>query len=92
MHLVMRLPAPGTARRKRDPVLAMKGGGSTPNGGQVKVKAEPGEDDDLAAMSYAGIRQLSDMLLDGDQMEFEQVLFFFIVFISSPSFPFEQAQ
>lgn len=83
VHLVMRLPAPGTARRKREPVLGMKGGLSTPNG-QVQVKAEPGEDDDLAAMSYAGIRQLSDMLLDGDQMEFEQVRFF-DVFLFFPS-------
>jgi hypothetical protein len=41
----------------------------------VKVKAEPDEDEELAAMNGAGIRQLSDMLLDGDQMEFDQVTF-----------------
>ena len=76
VHLVMRLPAPGTARRKRDPAMVAKecasAGGATKMQG-VKVKAEPIEDDDLAAMSFAGIRQLSDMLVDGDQMEFEQV-------------------
>jgi len=78
VHLVMRLPAPGTARRKRDPAFAGKealcgGGGAakTPAGG-FKVKTEPTDEDDLAAMSFAGIRHLSDMLVDGDQMEFEQ--------------------
>jgi len=74
VHLVMRLPATGTARRKREPMVAAKEVGSVSSSG-VKVKAEPGEDDDLAAMSFAGIRQLSDMLVDGDQMEFEQVCF-----------------
>jgi hypothetical protein len=76
----MRLPAPGTARRKRDPAFAGKeaqcgGGGAakTPAGG-FKVKTEPTDEDDLAAMSFAGIRHLSDMLVDGDQMEFEQVM------------------
>ena len=54
-------------------VAAKDVGGVSSSG--VKVKAEPGEDDDLAAMSFAGIRQLSDMLVDGDQMEFEQVCF-----------------
>lgn len=79
VHLVMRLPAPGTARRKRDPTFAGKegqcgGGGAakTPAGG-FKIKTEPTDEDDLAAMSFAGIRHLSDMLVDGDQMEFEQV-------------------
>jgi hypothetical protein len=74
VHLVMRLPAPGTARRKRDPVLAQKdgtGGVCTPKVQGLKVKTEPIEDDDLKAMSLVG--QLSDMLVDGDQMEFEQV-------------------
>ena len=75
VHLVMRLPAPGTARRKRDPVVGVKGGVGTPGGQMVKVKAEPDEDEELAAMNGAGIRQLSDMLLDGDQMEFDQVTF-----------------
>ena len=75
VHLVMRLPAPGTARRKRDPVVEVKGGVGTPGGQMVKVKAEPDEDEELAAMNGAGIRQLSDMLLDGDQMEFDQVTF-----------------
>jgi len=74
VHLVMRLPATGTARRKREPMVAAKDVGGMSSSG-VKVKVEPGEDDDLAAMSFAGIRQLSDMLVDGDQMEFEQVCF-----------------
>lgn len=79
VHLVMRLPAPGTARRKRDPAFAGREGQSA-LGGAAKtpasafmVKKEPTDEDDLAAMSFAGIRVLSDMLVDGDQMEFEQV-------------------
>ena len=80
MHLVMRLPAPGTARRKRDPVAPSKdaaatsAGGTSAHGGQgAKVKTEPMQDQDLAAVSFAGMRQLSDMLVDGDAMEFDQV-------------------
>ena len=80
MHLVMRLPAPGTARRKRDPTTATKdaaatsAGGASARGAQgAKVKAEPTQDEDVAAMSFAGMRQISDMLVDGDAMEFDQV-------------------
>lgn len=80
VHLVMRLPAPGTARRKRDPAFAGKesqnafGGAARTPASAFKIKQEPSDEDDLAAMSFAGIRHLSDMLVDGDQMEFEQVI------------------
>ena len=80
VHLVMRLPAPGTARRKRDPASASKEpgvAGASSAGARsaqgAKVKTEPVHEDDVAAMSFAGMRQLSDMLVDGDAMEFEQV-------------------
>lgn len=81
VHLVMRLPAPGTARRKREPASSSKeagAAGANSVGARItqgpKVKNEPVQEDDLAAMSFAGMRQLSDMLVDGDAMEFDQVI------------------
>lgn len=80
VHLVMRLPAPGTARRKRDPASSSKESGvvgassaAARSAQGAKVKTEPVHEDDVAGMSFAGMRQLSDMLVDADAMEFEQV-------------------
>ena len=80
VHVVMRLPAPGTARKRRDPVLTQKGveasqaaalkTPSTRASSAMKVKAEPAQDE--AMSNFSGLnRQLSDMIVDGDQMEFD---------------------